>query len=95
MGIKNIYNSEHSMDTNITDESNIIDFLFTFLFKSIKSLSIKPDEYPEIKNEIVCESTYMSIQSLKDAFSSQENRQKLFESGSKSAQNFVNIKLCQ
>lgn len=95
LGIKNMYNSEHSMNSNITDDSNIIDFLFSFVFKSIRNLSINADDYPKIKNEIVCEANYMTIQTLKDAFCSQEIRKELFENGTKSAQNFVNIHLCQ
>ena len=51
LGIKNNYEAENRINTNINSDSTIIDYILTFLFKAIQSLS-KKEEVPKIKNEI-------------------------------------------
>ena len=65
LGIKNEYETENRINLNITSESTIIDYILTFLFKSIQSLS-KKEEIPKIKNEITCNATLLSVSYLKE-----------------------------
>lgn len=87
LGIKNEYETENRVNSNITADSTIIDYILTFLFKSIQSLS-KKEEIPQIKNEIICNATLMSVSYLKEVFSSIDLRKKLFEDGSETAKKY-------
>ena len=88
LGIKNNYEAENRINTNINSDSTIIDYILTFLFKAIQSLS-KKEEVPKIKNEIICDATLMSVSYLKEVFSSLDLRKKLFNDGTDSAKIFI------
>ena len=88
LGIKNNYEAENRIITNINSDSTIIDYILTFLFKTIQSLS-KKEEVPKIKNEIICDATLMSVSYLKEVFSSLDLRKKLFNDGTDSAKIFI------
>ena len=88
LGIKNNYEAENRIITNINSDSTIIDYILTFLFKAIQSLS-KKEEVPKIKNEIICDATLMSVSYLKEVFSSLDLRKKLFNDGTDSAKIFI------
>jgi predicted acylesterase/phospholipase RssA len=81
LGIKNNYSNEKS---SINADSTLLDFLLSFLYKAIFSVSTDKNQ-PEIKYELVCESKYMSLSFLKDALSSVEVRKILFSEGTESA----------
>ncbi len=88
LGIKNQYENENRVNLSITSESTIIDYILTFLFKVIQSIG-KREEISEIKNEITCNATLMSVSYLKDVFSSIELRKKLFHDGIETAKLFT------
>lgn len=88
LGIKNQYDTENRINLNINSDSTIIDYILTFLFKTIQSLS-KKEEIQNIKNEIICNATLMSVSYLKDVLHSLELRKKLFDDGAESAKLFI------
>jgi predicted acylesterase/phospholipase RssA len=88
LGFKNQYNNENKLSMKITSESTILDYMLTFLFKSIQSLG-NQQEIQVIENEIICNSTLMSVNYLKEVFSSMELRKSLFDNGSESAKLFI------
>lgn len=88
LGIKNQYESENRINLNINSDSTIVDYILTFLFKTIQSLS-KKEEITNIKNEIICKATLMSVSYLKDVLYSLDLRKKLFDDGAESAKLFM------
>ena len=87
LGFKNKYGEE---DNNcINKESNILDFLIGFLFKTIFSFSTDKLQ-PSIKNEIMCDAQYLTFESLRNALSSIDIRKDLFNNGVQSGVNFLN-----
>ena len=92
LGFKNKYNNIKKK--NITNESSILDFILSFLFKAICSISIN-DLQPKIKNEICCEANYLTIELLQNALSNIEIRRDLFKNGINTAENFLSeLKNC-
>lgn len=91
LGFKNYYETGSKLNMNITPESTMIDYMLTFLFKAIQNLSKKEETY-EIKNEIICNSTLMSVNYLKEVFGSIELRKSLFDNGAESARIFMTNK---
>ena len=85
LGFKNKYSVEKN---NINDESTILDFLLSFLFKAVFSLSTSHIQ-PVIKNEILCDSKYLSINVLRNTLGNIEIRRELFNNGKESAENFL------
>jgi predicted acylesterase/phospholipase RssA len=87
LGFKNKYGEE---DKNcINKESNILDFLLGFLFKTIFSFSTDKLQ-PSIKNEIICDAEYLTFETLRNALSSIDIRKDLFNNGIQSGVNFLN-----
>jgi len=68
-------------------DSNIFDFLIGFFSKVLHEMSTEHKQ-PKIPNELVCESTLMTFDTLKLAICSLENRIKLHEDGVKSGTAF-------
>jgi predicted acylesterase/phospholipase RssA len=92
LGFKNKYNDIKKK--NITNESSILDFILSFLFKAICSISIN-DLQPKIKNEICCEANYLTIELLQNSLSNIEIRRDLFKNGINTAENFLSeLKNC-
>ena len=85
LGFKNKYIVEK---TNINEESTILDFLLSFLFKAVFSLSTSHIQ-PQLKNEIFCDSKYLTIDILRNTLGSIEIRRDLFKNGIESAEFFL------
>ena len=85
LGFKNIY----SKDKNYIDkDSTLLDFIMNFLFKIINSLSLDHIQ-PTIENEVILNTSLLSIGFLKTALSNIEVRKDLFKNGEESAATFL------
>jgi len=85
IGFKNRYSDDKNY---IDSESSLIDFLLSFLFKAIFSLNTEHIQH-NVKYEVVCNASYLSINVLKDALSKIEVRKDLFNNGVESAKIFL------
>jgi len=85
LGFKNKYNENKN---NINEESTLLQFLTSFLYKAVFSLSTH-DQQPEIQNEVICDVSHLTFDFLKEAVSSSEVRKSLFENGIESAKTFL------
>ena len=85
LGFKNKYSYERA---NVNSDSTMLDFLLSFLFKAVFSVSTYNIQ-PQIKNEIFCDAQYLSFDVLKNALSNIEVRRDLFKNGTDSAVNFL------
>jgi len=85
LGFKNKYSEEKN---NINEESTILDFLLSFLFKAVFSLSSSHIQ-PQLKNEIFCDSKYLTIDILRNTLGSVDVRRDLFKNGVESAEFFL------
>ena len=63
LGLKNKYDKNSSL---INIDSTMLDFIMTFLFKTLNSLNMDHIQ-PTIKNEVIFNTSYLSIDVLKDA----------------------------
>ena len=90
LGFKNKYCENNN---NINEESTILDFLLSFLFKAVFSISNSHIQ-PQLKNEVECDCKYLTIDFLTNALKNIELRRELFKNGRLSAINFYseNIK---
>ena len=86
LGFKNKYSDDKTI---INEESNLLDYLLNFLFKAVFSAK---NNYlqPNIKNEVICDASYLNLDVLCNALSSIEVRKDLFEKGKLSAINYLN-----
>jgi predicted acylesterase/phospholipase RssA len=87
LGFKNKYRTHNDY---INEESTLLDFLLKFLFKAIFSLNTD-DKQPFIKNEILCDTDYLNITTLKCALSEIDIRKKLLNDGIDTAIQFLLI----
>lgn len=85
LGFKNKYIEKKS---TVNTESNILDFLLSFLFKAVFSFNTESLQQ-SIKNEVICNADHLSIDVLKNALSSIEVRRELFNNGTESASLFL------
>ena len=85
LGFKNKYSDEKS---NINNESTLLDYLLNFLFKAIFNIHNNYIQ-PIIKNEVVCDASYLTLDVLKNALSNIEVRKDLFEKGKQAATKFL------
>lgn len=85
LGFKNKYSE---IKNNITNESTLLQFLSSFLYKAIFSLSTDNSQ-PEINNEVICNASHINFDILKDAVTNIEIRKTLFENGVSSAEKFI------
>jgi predicted acylesterase/phospholipase RssA len=86
LGFKNKYDIKKTV---INAESTILDFMMTFLFTTISRFNTE-NEQKEIKNEVVCDATCLSIDILRTATSSIDARRELYNSGIETATSFLN-----
>lgn len=86
LGFKNKYDVQKTV---INAESTILDFMTTFLFTTISRFNTE-NEQQEIKNEVICDARYLSIDVLRTAASSIDARRELFNSGIETATSFLN-----
>lgn len=85
LGFKNKYDVQKTV---INSESTILDFMMSFLFTTISRFNTE-NEQQEIKNEIICDASYLSIDVLRRAASSVDTRRELFNSGIETATKFL------
>ena len=87
LGFKNQYdnNNKNQIDSN----STLLDFIMSFLFKLIHSVSSNNLTQTSITYEVICNTDFLSISTLKSALYSIETREKLYTSGIESATKFL------
>lgn len=86
LGFKNKYDIKKTV---INAESTILDFMMSFLFTTISRFNTE-NEQQTIKNEIICDATYLSIDVLRTAASNIDTRRELFNGGIGTATRFLN-----
>lgn len=85
LGFKNKYSDDNSF---INNESNLMDYLLNFLFKAIFSLNTNNLPH-SIKNEVICDASHLSLDTLRNALSNIEVRREIFEKGKLNAITFL------
>jgi predicted acylesterase/phospholipase RssA len=85
LGFKNKYDVQKTV---INSESTILDFMMSFLFTTISRFNTE-NEQQEIKNEVICDARYLSIDVLRTAASSVDARRELFNGGIETAASFL------
>jgi predicted acylesterase/phospholipase RssA len=85
LAFKNKYKDEKA---KVHFDSTMIDFLLNFIFKAV--FSINRDQFQtKIKNEVICDATYLNIEILKNALSNVDVRKNLFNQGTDIANRFL------
>lgn len=84
LGLKNKYDKNSSL---INIDSTMLDFLMTFLFKTVNSLNMDHIQ-PVIKNEVIFNTSHLSIDVFKNALRNIEVRKDLFNTGKETAVKF-------
>lgn len=87
LGFKNKYSDEKVV---INIESTLLDYILNFLFKAVFNVQNNYAQ-PNIKNEVICDSSYLSFETLRSAISNIDIRKDLFEKGRQSAIHFLNL----
>lgn len=87
LGFKNKYSDDKVI---ITNESTLLDYILNFLFKSVFNVHNNYSQ-PIIKNEVICDTSYLSFDMLRKAISCTDVRKDLFEKGKKSAITFLEL----
>lgn len=87
LGFKNKYSDENQI---INRDSTLLDYILNFLFKAVFSVQNNYAQ-PHIKNELICDSSYLSFDTLRNAISSSEIRKNLFDKGKQSAIKFLEL----
>lgn len=77
LGFKNQYDNNTN---HVNSESTLLDYILCFLFKVIHSLGTD-HTHPPIKNEVLCDVSFLSIDVLRNALGSIDARKSLFQSG--------------
>ena len=85
LGFKNKYSDN---TTIIHNESTMLDYILHFLFKAVFSIEGKYAQ-PVIKNQLLCDTSYITFDSLRSAITSVDIRRDLFEKGVASAKVFL------
>ena len=85
LGFKNKYSDEKS---DINEGSTILDYLLNFLFKSVFNIQNNYIQ-PHIKNEVLCDASYLTLDILKNTLSNIEARRELFKKGKKTASDWL------
>lgn len=85
IGFKNKYPDKRS---DINDDSTLLDYVLHFLYKSVFNVQNNYVQ-PVIKNEVICDTEYLSLDKLKNALNNVEIRRELFKEGRKFATIFL------
>jgi len=87
LGFKNQYdnNNNNQIDSN----STLLDFITSFLFKLVHSISSNNSTQSSITYEVICNADFLTISTLKSALYSIETREKLYVSGIEFATKFL------
>jgi predicted acylesterase/phospholipase RssA len=90
LGFKNKYSDNKTI---INSESTLLDYILNFLFKAVLSME---NNYTHsiIKNQVICDTSYVTFDTLRAATSSIEIRKELFEKGKQSATQFLELQNC-
>ena len=75
---------------SINKDSTLLDYILNFLFKSIFNLQNNYTQ-PNIKNEVICDTSYLSFDTLRTAISNADIRKELFEKGRQNAIQFLQL----
>jgi predicted acylesterase/phospholipase RssA len=85
LGFKNKYSDERSY---INRESTLLDYILSFLYKAIFNIHNNYIQ-PIIKNEVICDASYLTIDVFKSTLSNIDVRRELFEKGKQAANKFL------
>ena len=89
LGFKNDY--EEKKQANVIDEeSTLLDYIMTFLYKLIFQLNTE-DKQKRIENEVLYSAQYLSFEYIKSVLSSSEIRKEFLQSGIQSAIDFLKV----
>lgn len=86
LGFKNKYSDKRS---NINNDSTLLDYILTFIFKAV--LKLDNNVQPTIANELIFDTEYLSIDILKNALSNHEIRRGLFEKGKQTTEKYLEL----
>jgi predicted acylesterase/phospholipase RssA len=89
LGFKNKY--EDYNKNHINSSSSLLDFIMNFLFKIILSISSSSKLQTPITFEVISNTDFLSISTLKSSLYSSEVREKLYTNGIETALNFLSI----
>jgi predicted acylesterase/phospholipase RssA len=87
LGFKNKY--EDYNKNRINSSSTLLEFIMNFLFKIILSISSSSSHQIPINFEVICNTDFLSMGTLKTALYSIEVREKLYISGIETATKFI------
>lgn len=87
LGFKNQYDDHNK--NQIDSNSTLLEFIMNFLFKIIHSISSNNMIQTSITYEVLCNTNFLSINTLKSALSSIEVRESLYISGIEYAKTFL------
>jgi predicted acylesterase/phospholipase RssA len=87
LGFKNKYSDNKTI---INSESTLLDYILNFLFKAVLSIESNYTQ-PDIKNQVICDTSSITFDILRAATTSIEVRKELFEKGKESATQFLKL----
>lgn len=87
LGFKNKYDDYNK--NRINSNSTLLEFMMNFLFKLIHSFSSNNTSQTSITYELISDTDFLSISTLKSALYSIEVREKLFKNGYENATKFM------
>jgi predicted patatin/cPLA2 family phospholipase len=85
LGFKNVLCDEKTI---IDAESTLLDYILKFIFKAVLNLDNRAMQ-PIIKNQVIFEAQYLTLDILKNAMTSVDTRRGLFEKGKLAAKKFL------
>jgi len=85
LGFRNNYSN---VATVVDEDSTLFDYVLSFIYKAIFKLRTDLTQ-PSIKHEIIFDTSYLTLEILKNALSSVDARRELFDKGKQSANNFL------
>jgi predicted acylesterase/phospholipase RssA len=87
LGFKNKYSDDKIV---VNKESTLLDYILNFLFKAVFNVHNNYTQ-PIIKNEVICDTSYLSFDTLREAISNIDVRKDLFDKGKKVAIQFLEL----
>jgi predicted acylesterase/phospholipase RssA len=87
LGFKNKYFNDRTI---INSESSLLDYILNFLFKAVFSMNNDSNQCI-IKNEVIFDTSYLTLDNLHLALSSIDERKELFDKGKNAANMFLNL----
>jgi predicted acylesterase/phospholipase RssA len=85
LGFKNVCFDEKTV---INGDSTLLDYILKFIFKAVLNLDNSAIQ-PIIKNQVIFDVHYLTLDILKNAMTSVDTRRGLFEKGKQSAKKFL------